>query len=199
MITLDLREKLNHIDNRTLYLNLVLTQVILCIVGIVLYILFLKKNISISELYHIEELGLNVIVGLGFAALVILIDVVVMRLFPKDYFDDGGVNERIFRDVHVGHIFLIAIFVATVEEWLFRGVIQNLIGVIWTSILFAAIHFRYFRKWFYATLITLISFGFGYLYEWTNSLWSVTLAHFFIDFSLGLMIRYNWLSLSEDK
>src|SRR5690606_24249799 len=112
----------------------------------------------------------------------------------KNYFDDGGVNERIFRDVNVAQIALIALGVAFVEEWLFRGVLQNIVGLFWASIIFACIHVRYFGRFFYAVLILATSFGFGYLYFLTESIWSVMMAHFLIDFCLGVLIRYGLLT-----
>jgi membrane protease YdiL (CAAX protease family) len=188
---MDLREKLNRIDNRTLYLNLIITQMILFCIGAIIYFFFLRDTLSLRELFHLKNLPFNVAVGVGFATAVVCIDVALMRIFPKGYFDDGGVNERIFRDVNVLHIALIALFVAFIEEWLFRAVLQQILGVFWASLLFASIHYRYLYKWIYGLLIVFISFGFGYLYEWTGSMWSVVTAHFLIDFTLGLLIRYK--------
>lgn len=188
---MDLREKLNRMDNRTLYLNLFITQMLLVIAGGIIYFFFLRDILAIRELFHLKNLLLNVVIGIGFAGVVLLIDLVLMKLLPKEYVDDGGVNERLFRDVNVAQIALIALLVAFVEEWLFRGVIQQIIGLFWASILFAAIHYRYLHKWIYAMLIVFISFGFGYLYEWTGSMWSVISAHFLIDFILGIAIRYK--------
>lgn len=188
---MDLREKLNRIDNRTLYLNLIITQMILFCLGGIIYFLFLRESLSFRELYHLKNLPLSVVVGVGFAAIVLVIDLVLMKILPKGYFDDGGVNERIFRDVNVLHIALIAFLVAFIEEWLFRGVLQQVFGLFWASLMFAAIHYRYLHKWIYGLLIVFITFGFGSLYEWTGSMWSVITAHFLIDFVLGLLIRYK--------
>lgn len=188
---MDLREKLGRMDNRTLYLNLLITQMLLISAGGIIYFLFLRESLTLSELFHLNNLSLNVTLGIVFAGAVLLIDIFLMKLLPRDYFDDGGVNERLFRDVNVAQIALIALLVAFVEEWLFRGVLQQIAGVFWTSLLFAAIHYRYLHKWVYGVLIITISFGFGYLYEWTGSMWSVISAHFLIDFILGLVIRYK--------
>jgi len=190
---MDLRDKLNQMDNRTLYFNLVFTQVILLITGIVLYFFLVKNTLSIPEIFHAYQWKQNVGLGILFAFFVIVFDVICVKVFPKHFFDDGGVNERLFRDLNPIQIALIALMVSVVEEWLFRAVIQNMIGWVWTSLLFAIIHFRYFKHWLYASIIILLSFGFGLLYEWTGSIWSVITAHFFIDFCLGLMIRYKYL------
>lgn len=198
MILVDVREKLEHMDNRTLYLNLILTQVVLGAIGVVLYIFFLRGDRTLLELFHLHSVNLSIFYGAIFALVVILLDLFLMKILPQNYFDDGGVNERLFRDLNAGHIALVALLVSFFEEWLFRGVLQNIIGIFWTSILFAAIHYRYFHKWIYSLLIILISFGFGYLYALTDSLWSVITAHFIIDFCLGLLIRYKWFAFLQE-
>jgi membrane protease YdiL (CAAX protease family) len=194
---MDLRDKLNRMSNREIYLNLLLTQTLLFLLGVILYLIFLRGKLRLEQIFHFEQLGLALAAGFLFAVLVLLIDVVLMRILPPDYFDDGGINERLFRDTNVWQIAVIALGVALVEEWLFRAVLQNMLGWYWASLLFALLHFRYLHKWLYSLLIILISFGFGLLYHWTESFWSVFFAHFMIDFCMGLMIRYQWLPFQK--
>lgn len=194
---MDLRDKLNQLDNKTLYLNLVVTQCVLLIIGAVLYFFFLRQQLPLASLFHFEQAGLAISIGLIFAIGVIVLDLFLIKILPNNYFDDGGVNKRLFRDVNVFHIALIALLVAFVEEWLFRAVLQNIVGLVFASLIFALIHYRYFSKWGYAILIIILSFGFGLLYEWTNSFWAVFTAHFVIDFVLGLMIRYGWINTDD--
>lgn len=190
---MDKRELINQMDNRMLYLNLVITQGVLFIVGVLIYMFFLRSQLSIFDIYHLEYWFYALVAGLVFACIVVLIDVYLIKKMPDCYFDDGGINERVFRDVNILQIALIALFVALVEEFLFRAVLQNWLGLFWASLLFALIHFRYFKKWLYAAIVLILSFGFGFLYEWTRSMWSVVFAHFLIDFALGIMIRYRIL------
>lgn len=195
---MSLRETLEQMDNRTLYLNLVLSQLGLFILGWVLYFVFLSNKISLREIYQLDNLKTALLSGLIFAGIILILDIFLTKILPEGYFDDGGVNERIFRDVNVAQIALISIGVALVEEWLFRAVLQNLVGLFWASIIFAGIHVRYFGRFFYAVLIIATSFGFGYLYVLTGSIWSVILAHFIIDFCMGVLIRYGLLTKKED-
>lgn len=190
-----MREQLNRLPNRILYLNLLMTQAGLGLIGLVLFFFFLRKTLPFRELYHFDQLGYALLIGAGFAVLVVTIDLVLMKLLPEGYFDDGGVNERLFRDVNVWQIACIALFVAVIEEFVFRGVIQNMIGLFWSSVIFAGLHFRYLKKWLYGLLIVSISLGFGLLYEWTGSLWGMIMAHFLVDFILGVMIRYRIFSV----
>lgn len=192
------REELEQMDNRVLYLNLVFSQSILFLIGVVLYLLFLRKEISLADIYHVHQWWQAIITGILFAVVILLLDIYLTKWLPKGYFDDGGINERLFRDVNIAQIALIALGVAFVEEWLFRGVLQNIIGLFWASIIFAGIHFRYFGRFFYALLVIVISFGFGFLYAWTESIWSVICAHFMIDFCLGILIRYGLLTKEEE-
>jgi membrane protease YdiL (CAAX protease family) len=103
----------------------------------------------------------------------------------------GGVNDRIFRSRAVWHIAVISLVVAICEELLFRGAIQHAIGPYWTSIVFAAIHVRYLRHWIPTGLVFSISYGLGFIYEESGTLWAPIIAHFAIDFIMGLIIRFR--------
>ncbi|MNP75377.1 CAAX amino terminal protease self- immunity [compost metagenome] len=81
--------------------------------------------------------------------------------------------------------------VAVCEELLFRGAIQHTFGPYWTSILFAVIHVRYLRHWIPTAWVFLSSYGLGYIYIHTGTLWAPILCHFLIDLFSGLVIRYR--------
>jgi membrane protease YdiL (CAAX protease family) len=186
------REQLNKIDNRILYFNLLFTQGILFILGTILYLSLLRDEVLLKELFHVKDLLFNLKVGFLFASIVILLDILLMKWLPWHYFDDGGINERIFRDLTPFQIAFVAFLVAFVEEWLFRGVFQSMIGILWTGLLFSLIHIRYLKKQVLFSILLVVSFGLGILYEKTGSMWTVIFAHFLIDFCFGMMIRYKW-------
>jgi hypothetical protein len=123
--------------------------------------------------------------------IVLLFDVLVSRWVPEEVTDDGGVNEKMFRRRPLWHIVLLSLIVALCEETLFRGAVQHAWGAYWTSILFAAIHFRYLRHWLMTGLVFGISYGLGWIYNYTGTLWTPVLAHFAIDFVMGCIIRYG--------
>ena len=85
--------------------------------------------------------------GLGLAAAVIALDMFAARFVPDEAGDDGGVNDRIFKNRPIWHIAVMSLIIAICEETLFRGAIQHHIGPYWTSIIFAVIHVRYLRHW----------------------------------------------------
>ncbi|MCR8842999.1 CPBP family intramembrane metalloprotease [Paenibacillus sp. SC116] len=180
--------RISELDDRTLLLNLYLTQAITLIIGVV-WIWFQQRNPF--ELLLFPSNAQPWLWGIGLAAIVIIVDLLISRFVPDDVTDDGGVNERLFRDRPVWHIFIIALIVSICEELLFRGAIQFAIGPYWTSILFAAIHVRYLKHWVPTALVFSIRYAMGLMYEWTGSLWAPIMAHFVIDFVMGLILRYR--------
>ncbi len=129
--------------------------------------------------------------GLAFAAVVVVVDVLISGWVPEDVTDDGGINELLFRSRPLWQIALLSLVVAVCEELLFRGAIQAAWGPYWTSIFFAAIHFRYLRHWLMTGMVFCISYGLGWIYIHTGTLWTAILAHFAIDFVMGCIIRYR--------
>ncbi|MNW57385.1 CAAX amino terminal protease self- immunity [compost metagenome] len=105
--------------------------------------------------------------------------------------DDGGINSLLFRNRPIWHIAVISAIVAICEELLFRGAIQNGIGPYWTSILFAAIHVRYLRHWIPTAWVFASSYGLGFIYLQTGTLWAPILCHFLIDLVSGLVIKFR--------
>lgn len=178
----------DEIDDRMLLINLYATQAFTLIIGIV-WILLQRQNMA--QLFSIPA-SLHVVWwGLGLAAAVVAVDLLISRWVPEEAADDGGVNERIFRNRPIWHIALISLVVAVCEELLFRGAVQHAIGPYWTSIIFAAIHVRYLRHWIPTGLVFSISYGLGWIYIQSGSIWAPIIAHFAIDFVMGLIIRFR--------
>lgn len=176
------------LDDKMLLLNLYLTQLAVFIAGSII-VLFQKP--SITAMFSLKQ-GIYIpIWGVVFAAVVLLVDVLVSRWVPPEVTDDGGINEMIFRNRPLWHIAVLSLIVAICEEWLFRGAIQASWGPYWTSILFAAIHIRYLQHWLMTGLVFSISYGLGWIYIQTGSLWTPIAAHFVIDFIMGCIIRYR--------
>lgn len=179
---------LDDIDDRTLLLNLYLTQFITLVIGIVI-LLFQKPDLSAMFSF---SLGWKIALwGVGFAGLVILVDLAISRFVPAELTDDGGMNNRLFGDRPLWHIVVICFVVSICEEVLFRGAIGGIIGPYWTSILFALIHVRYLQHWIMTGLVFSISYGLGVIYEMTGTLWVPIIAHFVIDLIMGCIIKYS--------
>jgi membrane protease YdiL (CAAX protease family) len=79
-------------------------------------------------------------------------------------------------------ISLLAIVSASAEELFFRGAMQPVLGLWWTSLIFGALHSgpkRAFLAWsVWAALMGLL---FGWIFEYTGVLWGPVLAHLWIN------------------
>ncbi|MBU5672731.1 CPBP family intramembrane glutamic endopeptidase [Paenibacillus brevis] len=176
------------LSEKMLLVNLYLTQGLTLIIGLII-LLFQKRNpftlLQFPEQIHF--LGW----ALGLAGVMFLVDLLISRLVPEDAMDDGGINELLFKARPIWHIAVISIVVAICEELLFRGAIQHGFGPYWTSILFAVIHIRYLRHWIPTGWVFVSSYGLGYIYLQSGTLWAPIVCHFLIDFISGLVIRFR--------
>lgn len=88
----------------------------------------------------------------------------------------------------------ISLVAGTSEEILFRGAIQPLIGVWWTSLIFVALHgyfmFKSIAHIMLGLLMFTLSVGLGFLFEWAGLIAAMT-AHAVYDFAL-LQAVHKW-------
>lgn len=187
----DQTELIKSMDVRTLIINLYLTQGIILIIAILLGIILFE---NLEEFLNLWKLRLNEVLfyGAGSACIILIIDCMLTWFLPRKMVDDGGINEKIFRNISVPHAFIICVIVAFSEEILFRGIIQTHVGYIAASIIFALIHYRYIFKWVLLVAVILVSFFLGWIFYLTNNLMVTFLAHFLIDFTLALLLRFNF-------
>ncbi|MDF2606336.1 MAG: protease self-immunity family protein [Bacillales bacterium] len=187
----------NNIENMSsedLLKNLYLTQLLLFILSIIFILLFkleisFIKSLFVFDIFEILKFG----VVTGF--LIIFLELIVSKMFPKEWLDDGGINEKIFCNRSIIEIFVIAVLVSFTEELLFRGILQTTFGIVWSSSIFAFIHFRYLNKPILLIFVILISFVFGWIFEITGSLWTTIIAHFLVDFILGIILARDYKEL----
>jgi uncharacterized protein len=120
-------ELISSLTDKELMFQLYLTQMILLIVSFILGILFYDH---FSYLKHLNWIDFHIIsIGIPSGIAVVIVDIILMKWLPSSYYDDGGLNERIFRNKNILHILLIAALVAFSEELLFRGIIQTKVGL----------------------------------------------------------------------
>ena len=182
-------ELIKGLTDGELLFHLYMTQIILLVITFILGIL-LYDHFSFMQAIDISDLRI-LSIGVPAGVAIVLVDILLMKMLPPHFYDDGGLNERIFKNRSVIHIIWIAAFVAISEELLFRGVIQTKVGLILASLIFAIIHYRYLFNWFLFSNIVILSFFIGFIYEWTNNLAITMVTHFIIDFLLGLYIKYR--------
>ncbi|WP_342432163.1 type II CAAX endopeptidase family protein [Neobacillus sp. FSL H8-0543] len=190
-------ELISGLTDKQLLFHLYMTQLILLVITFILgYILF--DQFSFLQALKFNDFRI-VSIGIPLGAMVVIVDILLMKWLPESFYDDGGLNERIFKNRKVIHIALIAAIVALSEELLFRGVIQTKAGLIIASVIFAIIHYRYLFNWFLFSNIVLLSFLIGFIYQWTNNLAITIIMHFTIDFLLGLYIKFRQTKDADEQ
>jgi membrane protease YdiL (CAAX protease family) len=190
-------EVVKELSDKELLFHLYGTQILLLSISAILaFILF----DSLPDFVHLFQWNDPTIwfIGGGAGLTVVMVDLLLTKVLPDHYYDDGGLNDRIFRNRNVIHIVFIAGVVAFSEEVLFRGVLQTHFGLLVTSTIFALIHFRYLFNWFLFINIILLSFFIGYIYAFTGNLSVTIFMHFLIDFLLGLVIRMKQYKIDRN-
>ena len=182
------RELIQSATDKELLNSLYLTQVMILIISFLLGMFLFDDLTEFIDLF-IWDLPQIILWGGIAGVAVVLLDLILMKLLPSRYYDDGGLNERIFRNRSVFQIALISAIVAIPEELLFRGIIQTHFGLIAASIIFAIVHYRYLFNWYLFLNVIGLSFFIGYVYLHTNNILVTIFMHFLIDFLLGCHIK----------
>jgi uncharacterized protein len=182
------RELINSATDKELRNSLYLTQVMILIISFILG-MFLFDDLAEFIALFIWDLPQIILWGGIAGVAVVLLDLLLMKLLPSHYYDDGGLNERIFRNRSISQIAIIAAIVAVPEELLFRGMIQTHFGLVSASIIFAIVHYRYLFNWYLFLNVIGLSFFIGYVYLQTNNILVTIFMHFLIDFLLGCHIK----------
>lgn len=181
---------INELSDREIMFHLLATQVILIVLSIIFGFFLFDDVSSFLRIFQWGDVDIWRIGGLAGIG-VVLLDVVLMKLLPPSFYDDGGLNQKLFQNKTITQIAIIAAMVAISEEILFRGVIQTHFGLVISSLIFALIHYRYLFNLFLFINITALSFFVGYLYHLTGNLFVTIFMHFIIDFLLGLIICWS--------
>lgn len=185
-------EIVKQLSDKQIVQNLYVTQLLLLSISCILsFFLFdsLKDFLGIWKIYSKDFIGY----GTGLAAIVIGLDLILIKYAPPDLIDDGGINEKIFSKRTIPHIVVLTALIAFSEELLFRGVLQTHFGIWFASFIFAILHFRYVTKWLLFIMVVSISFLLGVVYEWTDTLYTTILAHFLIDLIFAVLIRLQFV------
>ncbi len=187
----------NELSDRELLFHLYTTQAILFVIAIVLGMILFDP---FALFRHIRLDDRNIItIGVSGGILVVVIDLLLMKWLPNSFYDDGGLNERIFRNLPIWQIAFITLLVAISEESLFRGIIQAKFGLVAASVLFALIHFRYLFNWFLLIDVVLLSFFIGIVFWLTDNLAVTIVMHFIIDLLLGIYMRWKSKKTEQEQ
>lgn len=183
-------ELILQMDDKELKKQLIISQLFM---GIIAFMISLFLFDSVFDWFQYVKWDIKEVAYYGIlpGLIIVLLDLIIMTFIPKKYFDDGGINEKLFKNRSIIEIFQLALVVAICEELLFRGVIQTTFGLIIASVIFALVHVRYLKKPLLLGSVLFISFYIGYLFYLTENLLVTITAHFLIDFLLGLIIRFK--------
>ncbi|MDQ0257675.1 membrane protease YdiL (CAAX protease family) [Evansella vedderi] len=188
---------IKNLTDKELLLNLYFTQFLmlgLALIG--------SRILTGNWLYPFTFIQWNVnhiIIGITAAVFVVVVELILAKFLPRKWFDDGGINERIFKGRHPLHIGFISLIVGISEEVMFRGLLQTTFGIIPASLIFALIHIRYLHNYFLFSFTILLSFFLGFLFYLTENLLTVIICHMLIDMLLGLCIKYRLFLYNGQK
>ena len=182
---------IKEIPDRELLISLYTTQILLLTISFFLGIFLFDSLSAFFDLFYWTDINILLVGGIAGIG-VVIVDLVLMKILPAKYYDDGGLNERMFQRRPLFQIALIAAVVAIGEEILFRGVIQTHLGLILSSLIFAFVHYRYLFNWFLFVNITALSFFIGFIYLQTGNVLVTIFMHFLIDFLLGCIIKFKF-------
>ncbi|WP_042223565.1 CPBP family intramembrane glutamic endopeptidase [Oceanobacillus manasiensis] len=183
------RDLILRMSDKELRKQVIFSQLTLLTIGFFLSLWFFQ---SLTDWFQYFIWDTKQIFYYGFipGVIIVLVDLILIRLLPPTTFDDGGINQKLFKGQPLSFIIILSLLVAISEEMLFRGVIQTTFGYYFASVLFALIHIRYLKKPVLLVSIIMVSFYIGYLFEQTGNLLVTITAHFIVDFLLGVAIRY---------
>lgn len=177
---------IDQITPRELLLNVYFSQSLFMLAALGLAFFF---NVSFPWVLHDIDLSINEwLLAISTGLFLPFLSIQLKKRLPEESLDDGGINEKIFGSLSYIHIFFLTGIIAFAEEWLFRGVLQSLLGLFITSIIFAVLHVRYIKKPVLFSIVCGLSFWLGMIYEMTDNIWVPFIAHFLIDFISGCWI-----------
>lgn len=185
------KDLIDQLSDRDLMINFYLSQFMIFCIGLLFAFILFPSIFDVFHLFNFTEMNQILVIGGGAGIFVVSVDLIMMKYLPSSYFDDGGMNERIFKNRGVLNIIFITLIVAFCEEFLFRGVLQTKFGLLTASIIFALVHYRYLFNKFLLSEIILLSLFIGVIFEWTENLAVTFFMHFIIDCLLGLYIYYT--------
>lgn len=181
-------EIIKRLTDSELKKQLILSQLLFLCISLIASLFLFENLLEWLSLFSFKP-WVILIYGVFPAIGLVIIEIILYKILPKRVFDDGGINERIFKNQPIPWIAFISLLVAICEEMLFRGVIQVTFGYVFASSLFAIIHVRYIKKPILFVLILVVSFLIGYLFLQTNNVLVTIVFHFIVDFLLGMYIR----------
>lgn len=185
------KELINQLSDKELLINFYISQILIFLIAIIIGLFLFEDIWDLFHLFNFNDFLSVLVIGGGSGLLVVIIDLIFMKVLPPSYYDDGGINKRLFTNRGFWQIIFMTLIVAFCEELLFRGVLQTHFGLLTASSIFAIIHIRYLSNLFLFFSIFILSYFIGFIYHWTENLAVPFFMHFIIDSLLGLFIYFR--------
>lgn len=159
-------------------------------------ILYYFQGVGLQEAFTGNySFSIQFVIGLFTGVAVAAVIYLIIQRPPVSGVLDDFYIVRIIADTKFSAFdrFQLSLFAGTGEELLFRGAIQPLLGIWWTSVLFIGLH-GYFRfqklgHWLFGGMMFGLSMLLGYLFEYVGLIAAMT-AHAIYDLiMLQLMTR----------
>ena len=186
---------MRNLSKKILLLNLVLSQTILLGVAVALKII-LVPNRALSSLLDFKITPWTIAVLLFGILFLLLVEILFYKYLPRHELAED-LNRMLiekFSGFELGLIFFVG---ALIEEFLFRFLLQSLLGVLLTSIIFALIHVRYIFKKFMLLEVFLLSIILGMAYKMTAMFYVPVVCHFMLNFITALLIKKGFIVLES--
>ncbi|MAD60052.1 MAG: hypothetical protein CMH49_00880 [Myxococcales bacterium] len=156
-------------------------------------------NLWLSETYppsHLDQqtylLEVDILIGSIVGAAVVQLSRILskMTVWANKLNQEFSVYFTSFSSLYLSGL---AVMSALAEEVIFRGWLQDYLGLVWTSVIFGLLHIPPQRShWPWTLSALLMGFAFGGLYEWRASVTAPFIAHFTINY-------FNLHALAELK
>jgi membrane protease YdiL (CAAX protease family) len=130
-----------------------------------------------------------ILLGTSFLAINILSKYIKFFKNLKHAYDEIA---PISANISFGGALIISLFSGFAEEFLFRGVLQSLFGLIIASIIFGLFHVSSKKTLSYGLYTIIIGFYFGFLYYFTGNLLVPIIVHCLNNFLSLFYMRYYY-------
>ncbi|WP_072916451.1 CPBP family intramembrane glutamic endopeptidase [Desulforamulus aeronauticus] len=187
-------------DSRNVILKAAyLSQLIILLCGLAaLWFFYVRQGTTWQAIYQMDKFWLVFGYGSLTAAVLVVMQVLLVTLVPPRFLMDDGTN-RVLYTFSYPNILLLMGFGAFAEETLFRAALQPKLGIFLTSVLFALIHTRYVKKWVLLLVTLIMSSVLGWLYDKTQIIWTPIWAHFLINVTMISFGKKGWFVPQEEQ
>lgn len=137
-------------------------------------------------------------IGLGASLALVFLSILIAFTYEPFKKSMSVLDKMILNKIEMQDIIPIALFSGIAEELFFRGVLQDSIGILFSNIIFALLHFPGKEFWVYSLWTLFAGLFLGNLYSYTNNLFVVMVAHVLNNFiALYVWKKYKHKIINE--